>query len=144
MRDFPHSLSVRSFLSCSLSQSYRASPGSLSVPGACWQCVEFSLGAYQRKSHGKLAGTLVVFEFQSFLICLLLFTPQSSKSCSRQSFQVLQFVFPGKDRVECAVNILSRPRSSMSVFKYLEQHEFKQWICELSPQCYSTQLYIFA
>lgn len=48
------------------------------------------------------------FEFWSCLICPLPCTFQSSKSCSRQSSQVLCFVFTGKGRVGCAHSILLR------------------------------------
>lgn len=40
---FPHSLSIRSSLSCFLRQSYRESPGCFSALSACWQC-EFRFG----------------------------------------------------------------------------------------------------
>lgn len=66
--DFPHSLSVWSFLSCSPSHSRRASPGSLSVSSPCL------LAVYWVRTWGKLEENVMVnsravwcyFEFWSF------------------------------------------------------------------------------
>lgn len=136
MRDVPHSLSGWSFLSCSLSQSCRASPASLcpSVIRACWLEVEFGPGATWRKkswkAHRQLGG-ISNSGLASSACYHVLFSPQRAAPGSRPRFYALC------SRAKAGWGVLTPSYcgtgSSMSVFKWVGLYESKQWVPERSP-----------